>query len=133
VDALRNISSALVPGGFLVDTQPVSAHPVVTAGGMQLGAADLRRWAETVSDLDRRAASVYDDGDYSVVHEQRFIVTDSFSGGAECVETMRGWRDTQVPEALARRLADIDTQVEVHQQVRLRLLITADDRGLLSS
>jgi hypothetical protein len=127
VDALRNIHSALVPGGLLVDTQPVSAHPVVTAGEAQLGAADLRPWADTVRDLDRRAAPMLDNGDYRVVREERFIVTDSFSGGPECVETMRGWRGTLVPDSLAKRLADIDSEVEVHQQVRLRLLRTADD------
>jgi hypothetical protein len=37
---------------------------------------------------------------------------------------MRGWRDTEVPDVLARRLAVVETEVEVHQQVRLRLLMT---------
>jgi hypothetical protein len=31
-----------------------------------------------------------------------------------------------VPVGLERRLADIETDVELHQQARLRLLITAD-------
>jgi hypothetical protein len=74
---------------------------------------------------------VFDDGDYRVIREERFIVTDSFSGGVECVETMRGWRGTLVPDPLARRLADVETEVEIYQQVRLRLLMTADEPAVL--
>jgi hypothetical protein len=126
VHALRNIHSALVLGGIVVDTQPVSARPRVTAHGVELGAADLRRWVDTVHGLDRRAASMIDEGHYRVLCEERLMVTDSFSSGPECLEVMRGWRDTQVPVGLERRLADIETDVELHQQARLRLLITAD-------
>jgi hypothetical protein len=67
-----------------------------------------------------------DEGHYRVLREERLMVTDSFSSGPECLEVMRGWRDTQVPVGLERRLADIETDVELHQQARLRLLITAD-------
>jgi hypothetical protein len=67
-----------------------------------------------------------DEGHYRVLREERLMVTDSFSSGPECLEVMRGWRDTQVPVGLERRLAAIETDVELHQQARLRLLITAD-------
>jgi hypothetical protein len=129
VHALRNIHSALVTGGIVVDTQPVSARPRVTARGVELGAADLRRWVATVRGLDRRAAPMIDEGHYRVLREERLIVTDSFSCGPECLEIMRRWRDTQVPVGLERRLAAIETEVELHQQVRIRLLITADKGG----
>jgi hypothetical protein len=126
VRALRNIHTALVPGGITVDTQPVSPRPTVTANGVELGTGDMRQWITTVRSLDRRAASMIHDGHYRVLREERFMVIDSFSSGQECVEIMRGWRDTQVPAGLARRLATVETDVELHQQVRLRLLMTAE-------
>jgi hypothetical protein len=126
VHALRNIHTALVPEGITVDTQPVSARPAVTASGVELGTADMRQWITTVRRLDRRAAEMVDDGHYRVLREERFMVTDSFSSGQECLDIVRGWRDTQVPVGLARRLPTIETEVELHQQVRLRLLMTAD-------
>ena len=120
--ALRNIHSALVPGGITVDTQPVSPRPTVTANGVELGTGDLREWVTTVRSLDRRAALMMDDGYYRVVHEERFMVTDSFSSGVECLEIMSDWRDTLVPDGLARRLSTLETEIELHQEVRLRLL-----------
>jgi hypothetical protein len=126
VHALRNIHTALVPGGFTVDTQPVSARPAVTANGVELGTGDMRQWIATVGRLDRLTAEVIRDGHFRLSHEERFMVADSFSSGPECLEIMRGWRDTQVPAGLARRLATIETEVALHQEVRFRLLVTAE-------
>jgi hypothetical protein len=126
VHALRNIHTALVTGGLTVDTQPVSARPAVTANGVELGTGDMRQWITTVGRLDRLAAEMIRDRHFRLSHEERFMVTDSFSSGLECLEILRGWRDTQVPAVLARRLATIETEVELHQEVRLRLLITAE-------
>ena len=42
--ALRNIHSALVPDGLLVDTQPVGSHPRVAANGDALGTLDVQEW-----------------------------------------------------------------------------------------
>ena len=125
--ALRNIHSALVPGGLTVDTQPVSPRPQVTANGIELGTVDMRQWIKTVRRLDRRAASMIDDGHYRLLCEERFMVTDSFSSGAECLAIVSAWRDTRVPAGLARRLTAVETEVEVHQDVRLRLLTTGTD------
>jgi hypothetical protein len=127
VHALRNIHAALVPGGIIVDTQPVSARPRVTADSVELGTADMRQWIKTIGRLDRRAAGTIRAGLYRLSLEEQFIVTDTFSSGPECTEIMRGWRDTQVPVRLERRLASVETDVEVHQQVRLRLLTSASE------
>ena len=127
--ALRNIHAALVPGGLIVDTQPVGARPAVTADRAELGTADMRRWIKTIGRLDSRAAETIRDGLYRLSLEEQFIVTDTFSSGPECIEIMRGWRDTHVPVRLARRLANVETEVEIHQQVRLRLLTSAGPAG----
>ena len=62
------------------------------------------------------------DGLYGLQHESRFVVTDTFDSGPECLETVGGWRGTRVPPGVAQRLAAATSAVRVEQQVRLRLL-----------
>jgi hypothetical protein len=69
VHALRNIHAALVPGAILVDTQPVSAHPSVTADGTTLGTLDMREWLQTIEAVDERLAETVAAGLYDLQHE----------------------------------------------------------------
>jgi hypothetical protein len=52
VHALHNIHVALVPDGIVVDTQPISARPPVSADGIVLGALDMGAWLETIQAVD---------------------------------------------------------------------------------
>ncbi len=122
VDALRRIHSALAPGGLLVDTQPLSPHPPVNADGRRLGALDMREWCETVAAVDRLFDKVTSSL-YSVETEQRFVVTDTFLGGPEFVESVSGWRGTLASAALRVRAATATPPLTVDQEVRLRLLV----------
>jgi hypothetical protein len=122
VHALRNIHAALVPGAILIDTQPVSARPPVAAGGVTLGTLDMRDWHDTIQAVDELVASTITDGLFELQHESRFVVTDSFANGPECLETLRGWRGTRVPDNVLTRLASTTVRVTVQQDVRLRLL-----------
>jgi hypothetical protein len=122
VNALRKIHAALVSDAVLVDTQPVSPRPAVVADGTRLGTLDLREWVETIRAVDELTAGVIAPGLYEVGHEERFIVSDTFESGSECLETAREWRGTLVPRALANRLAAAGP-VAVEQEVRLRLLL----------
>ena len=54
--ALRNIHAALAADGILVDTQPVSASPPVTADGGELGSLDMHDWLDTIHAVDERFA-----------------------------------------------------------------------------
>jgi hypothetical protein len=122
VHALQNIHAALVPGAILVDTQPVSAHPAVTADGTKLGTLDMREWFETIEAVDERLAETVAAGLYELQYEQRFTVVDTFDDVAECVETLSGWRGTRIPAALATRIRVARPPLTVAQEVRLRLL-----------
>ena len=122
VHALRNIHAALVPGAMLIDTQPVGAHPSVTADGTKLGTLDLREWLETIEAVEERVAETLAAGLYDLQHEQRFTVLDTFDDAPECLETMSGWRGTRVPAALATRIRAARPPLTVAQEVRLRLL-----------
>jgi hypothetical protein len=122
VHALRNIHAALAPDGLLVDTQPVSAHPRVAAGGLALGTLDMRDWLDTIHAVDERFDETMAAGLYQLKHEQHFTVTDAFADGPECLETVKSWRGTRVPQSLASRLEATPVTVTVEQDVRLRLL-----------
>ena len=119
--ALHNIHAALTPDGLLVDTQPLSTHPPVAADGARLGTLDMREWLDTIRAVDHLIAEVVDAGFYETQHEARFVVTDAFDNGRECLETVSSWRETRVPPSLASRLGATQAPVTVEQEVRLRL------------
>ena len=122
VDALRALHAALVPGGVVVDTQPVSPHPGVDGAGGELGLLDLREWAELIRAIDAGVDAAVAQGLFSVTHESQFVVTDDYDDGAEFVDAASQWAGTRIPAALERRAAQERGTVSVHQQVRMRLL-----------
>jgi hypothetical protein len=122
VHALHNIHSALAPAAILVDTQPVSARPPVAADGVTLGTLDMRAWLDTIQAVDELAAETISAGLYELEHESRLLVTDTYDNGPECLETVRGWRGTCVPQTLSTSLPATTSQVTVQQEVRLRVL-----------
>jgi hypothetical protein len=122
VHALHNIHAALAPGAILVDTQPVGARPSVATDRRILGMLDLRDWHDTIQAVDGLVAETIAEGLYEPQHESRFVVTDSFDNGPECLETVSRWRGTGIPDNVSTRLATTTVQVTVEQDVRLRLL-----------
>jgi hypothetical protein len=122
VHALHNIHAALASGGILVDTQPVSARPPVAADGVTLGTLDMRAWLDTIQAVDELVAETIDAGLYELLHESRFLVTDIYDNGPECLATVGGWQGTRVPDSVSTGLAATRSQVTVQQEVRLRIL-----------
>jgi hypothetical protein len=122
VNALRNIYDALVPGGLVIDTQPVSASPPVESVAGPLGTLDMREWAQTIATVDRRIERTIRDGLFEIEEERRLVVTDEYGDGAEFVAVTRGWAGTRVDDALAALVAREQRPVRLHQDVRLRVL-----------
>ena len=120
--ALRNIHAALVPGGLLVDTQPIGPQPRVAANGREFGTLDMREWLETIHAVDERVAETIAAGLYEQTDERTLVVRDTFDDGPNCLEIIGTWRGTHVPQPLANRVAAVREQVTVDQQVRLRVL-----------
>jgi hypothetical protein len=120
VHALRNIHAVLVPNGLLVDTQPISAQPRVTADDAELGALDMREWVETIHAVDQRVNETIVAGLYELTAERELVVTSTFDDGQDCIEIAQGWQGTQVPRPLTDRLAAIRDHVALEQRVRLR-------------
>ncbi len=129
MNALRRIHTSLVPGGLVVDTQPVSPRPPVEAAERELGTLDMRPWRRTVDAVDRLVAQTIEDGLYVLDGQHRFVVADTFDNGAELVETVSGWRGTRISAALAKRVAAAAPPMRVYQEVRLRLMRRAGPRA----
>jgi len=122
VHALHNIHATLAPDAILVDTQPVSARPRVASDGVSLGSLDMRAWLDTIQAVDELVAETIRMGLYELQHESRFVVTDTFDDGPECMEIVDSWRGTRVPDSVSTQLAATTSQVTVQQEIRLRLL-----------
>lgn len=118
--ALRNIHAVLVPDGLLVDTQPISSRPRVTADGAELGVLDMREWLETIHAVDECIDEPIVAGLYKLTAERELIVTSTFDDGQDCIEIAGNWQGTQVPRPLMDRLATIRDHVALEQRVRLR-------------
>ena len=121
MNALRRIHAALVPGGILVDTQPISPRPPVEAGGHRLGTLDMREWRRTIDTVDGRIQAALEAGLFTAGAEESLVVADGFDDGAEFVEVVAAWEGTRIPPALAGRAGSADPPVRVLQDVRLRL------------
>ena len=122
MNALRKIHRALVPGGLVIDTQPVSAHPPVESASGMLGTLDMSEWAQTIATIDGLVQQTIDQGLFELERESRYEVTDEFGDGAEFVAVTRDWAGTNVSDALAARVGREQGRVRLHQDIRLRLL-----------
>ena len=122
MNALQKIHDALVPGGLVVDTQPVSAEPPVDSQTGPLGALDMREWAQTIATIDGRVEQTIRDGLFDLEDEQWFVVTDEYDDGAELVAETSEWAGTRLDDTFAELVRSQPRPVRLHQQIRLRLL-----------
>jgi hypothetical protein len=122
VHALHELHRVLVPGGLLVDTQPISPRPVVEADGVPLGTLDMRDWRATIDAVEDRVQHVLADGLFTMEEEDRLVVTETFDNGRELVETVSKWQGTSISRRLASRAEAAPPPLTVAQTVRLRIL-----------
>jgi hypothetical protein len=121
VDALTRLQAALVPGGVLVDTQPVSLRLPVTLGGEPIGELEDDEWLEIVAVVDAEVENALAAGLFELRHEERYAVVHEFGSGAECLEEVRSWAGTIVPDEVAAQLERLSGRATVEHDVRLRL------------
>ena len=122
MNALQKIHDALVPGGLVIDTQPVSADPPVESQAGPLGALDMREWAQTIATIDLRVEQTMRDRLFDLEAERRFVVSDEYDDGAELVAVTSEWAGTRLDDTFAELVRSQPRPVRLHQQIRLRLL-----------
>ena len=121
VDALTRIHAALVPGGVLVDTQPVSLREPVALGGEPIGELEDDEWLEMVAAVDAELKKTVAAGFFELQHEERYGVMHEFGSGTECLDVVGAWVGTRVPSEVAARLEHGSGRATVEHDVRLRL------------
>jgi hypothetical protein len=121
VNALRKIHEALIVGGLLIDTQPVSPQPPVESDSREIGTLDMSEWARTIDEIDGRLQQTIRDGLFAIVDQHKLTVTDQFDTGRELVEGASEWAGTRITPLLAEQIARESQPVRVHQEVRLRV------------
>jgi hypothetical protein len=82
----------------------------------------LREWARTIATIDGELERAIGDGLFALEEERRFLVTDGYDDGAEFVAEVREWAGTHIEGAFAQRLAQERGPVQLHHEVRLRVL-----------
>jgi hypothetical protein len=122
VRALTRIQAALLPGGLVVDSQPVSPDSWVEAADGGLGSLDMREWRATIEAVDERTTEAIGHGLFAIESEHSITVPDEFDSGAEFIQVVSAWRGTRIPPPLAARARDARPPVRVLQEVRLRIL-----------
>ena len=123
VDALTRIHAALVPGGVLVDTQPVGPRLPVTLDGEPIGELEDEEWLEIVAAIDAEIEQVLAAGVFELRHEERYSVVHEFGSGRECLDVVAGWAGTNVPEDVGALLEGGNARTTVEQDTRLRQLV----------
>ena len=103
--ALRQLHAAFVPGGIVVDTQPLSPRSPVDDDRGRLGRLDMRGWRQTIDAVDDRIAQAIDAGLFAVDDERVVEVADEFDSGPEFLEVVDGWQGTRIPASVAERAA----------------------------
>ena len=121
VDALTRLHDALVPGGVLVDTQPVSPRLPVSLGGEPVGDLDDEEWLEIVAGVDAELTKALAAGLFELRHEERYVVVHEFGSGDECLDVVSSWAGTHVPDELTATLRAGTGRPTVEQDTRLRL------------
>lgn len=124
VDVLTRLRAALVPGGILIDTQPVSLREPVTLGGEPVGELEDDDWLEMVAAVDAEVEKALAVGLFELRHEERYAVMHEFGSGAECLDEVGSWVGTHVPDEVAARLTHGSGRATVEHDVRLRLFAT---------
>ena len=120
--ALRSIHAALLPGGLVVDSQPISPEPPVETADGGVGKLDMRDWRATIDAVDERMKEAIDLGLFAIESQQMITVPDEFDSGAEFIEVVGAWRGTRIPPPVAARATAARAPVRVPQEVRLRIL-----------
>jgi hypothetical protein len=121
VDALTRLHASLVPGGVLVDTQPVSPRLPVTLGDEPVGDLDDEEWLAIVGRVDAELEKTLAAGLFELRHEERYTVVHEFGSGDECLDVVSSWAGTRVPAGIAARLRAGSARTTVGQETRLRL------------
>lgn len=122
MNALHRIHSALIPGGLVLDMQPVGPRPPVASNGQRLGSLDMREWRVTIDHVAALVDETIAKGLFAEEAERRYDLLETFDDGQELVETVREWTGTKISQTLAVGVERAIPPLTIQESVRLRAL-----------
>ena len=122
VNALHRIHSAIIPGGLVLDVQPVGPAPPVESNGQRLGSLDMREWRVTIDHVAALVDETVAKGLFAEEAERRYEILETFDDGKELVETVREWTGTTISQTLAARVERAMPPLTIQESVQLRAL-----------
>ena len=123
---LRNVHSAVAPGGQILDIHPLGIDMAVRAGARGLGFVDASQFALVVEAMDEAVAQVSSEGLLTELQTLRRIVVERFDDADEALEEAGSWENLRLPASVARRLrAAEERPVEFVDTVVYRLFSRA--------
>jgi hypothetical protein len=122
VNVLRNVQSAVAPGGRVLDMHPLGIDMPVRAGPRGLGFVDAREFADVITAMDEGVAQVESEGLLEHLRATRRHVVERFDDAAEALEEVATWEYLRLPAIVKRRLREAEERpVELIDTVRYRL------------
>lgn len=118
--ALRNIQQMLVPGGVLLDLQPIAPSPTLHARGGQLGRLDQEQVWARFGETERGVEAAVREGLFELETQLEFDVIERFDSKAELVATILARDDWQMSNELAARLESTEPPIDGRDHMRLR-------------
>jgi hypothetical protein len=122
VHALRNIHGMLVPGGVLLDLQPIPPGPSLHAGGELLGSLDQSQVWERFRKTEPGVAATVREGLYTIENEVELEVVERFDVKTNLIATINARDDWHMSAQLAARLEIADPPIDGLDRLRLRKL-----------
>jgi hypothetical protein len=122
VNALHRIHSAIIPGGHVLDMQPVGPAPPVESNGERLGSLDMGEWRVTIDHVAALVDETIAKGLFAEEAERHYEILETFDDGKELVETVGEWTGTNISQTLAARVERATPPLTIQESVRLRIL-----------
>jgi len=120
VDALRNLVSAVVPGGIVVDLAARPPDGLVLHGGQPVGSVDESLFFERSEVALAGLDVLVGEGFLVQESEERFPVLISYPTGADLVEDVASRTYGRFTEELAERIAAIAGPVQIQENNQVR-------------
>jgi hypothetical protein len=121
VHALSNIHQMLVPGGALLDLQPIPPSPSLYVGGYRLGTVDQSQVWERFARAEPGVEAAVREGLFRLERELEFDVIERFDSKETLIATINGRDDWHMTGRLAARLEAADPPIDGRDRMRLRL------------
>jgi hypothetical protein len=119
----------LVPGGALLDLQPIPPGPSLHAGGELLGRLARARSGRNFGKTEAGVGAAVREGLFELEAELELDVIERFASKATLIATIVERDDWHMSEELAAGLASAEPPVDGRDHVRLRMFRAAASPG----